>query len=362
MNFIPWSKPKIFGLEKKLVTRAINTSWISGGKYIEKLENSFSNYFKTKYAFLVSNGTAALHCSLLSLELKKEDEIIVPGYGYMAAANISKLMNLKIKFADVDLNSFCVSLINIKKQITKKTKVVVVTHTYGNINEIIKNKKFCKSKKIILIEDAAESFGSKYQKKLCGSIGDIGTFSLHATKNITTGEGGLILTNSKKIASKIKLYRSHGVTKKKYYHIVPGHNFRLTNFQAAMGMVQFRNRNRIFQKRKQIYSLYKSKIKNDNVVFQNIEKKVNFIPWTLAIYFKKNENKDTEKLIRLFEKYKIETRRGFFSADRLPIYKINKKEIPNSNFLSKNVICLPIFYELKKKEILYICEKLNNLK
>ena len=109
-------------------------------------------------------------------------------------------------------------------------------HTYGNINEIIKNKKFCKSKNIILIEDAAESFGSKYQKKLCGSIGDIGTFSLHATKNITTGEGGLILTNSKKIASKIKLYRSHGVTKKKYYHIVPGHNFRLTNFQAAMGM------------------------------------------------------------------------------------------------------------------------------
>ena len=104
-----------------MVTRAINTSWISGGKYIEKLENSFSNYFKTKYAFLVSNGTAALHCSLLSLELKKEDEIIVPGYGYIAA-NISKLMNLKIKFADVDLNSFCVSLINIKKQITKKTR------------------------------------------------------------------------------------------------------------------------------------------------------------------------------------------------------------------------------------------------
>ena len=362
MNFIPWSKPKIFGLEKKLVVRAINTSWISGGEYIEKLENSLSNYFKTKYAFLVSNGTAALHCSLLSLELKKGDEIIVPGYGYMAAANISKLMNLKIKFADVDLNSFCVSLSNIKKQVTKKTKVVVVTHTYGNINEIYTIKKFCRSKNIIMIEDAAESFGSKYQKRLSGAIGDIGTFSLHATKNITTGEGGLILTNSKKLAVKIKLYRSHGVVKKRYYHIVPGHNFRLTNFQAGMGLAQFKNINKIYKKRKQIYNLYKLNIKNKNIVFQEIEKKVDFIPWTLAIYFKNNQNNKIEKLIKWFEKYKIETRSGFFSADRLPIYKINQKEIPNSNFLSKNIICLPIFYDLKKKEILYICEKLNNLK
>ena len=356
---IPWSKPKIFGLEKELVSKAIDSTWISGGKYIDLLEQSFKKFFKKKYAFLVSNGTAALHCSFLSLNLKSKDEIIVPGYGYMAAPNIAKLMNLNVKFADVDKDTFCITLNAITKVKTNKTKAVVVTHTYGNIDEIIKIKKWCLENKILLIEDAAEAIGSRFKNKLAGTFGDVGTFSLHATKNITTGEGGLIITNDKKIASLVKLYRSHGVLKKRYYHTVPGHNFRITNFQAAMGLAQIKNKNKIFSKRKKIYNIYNEMLDKNKFKLQKIYSEVNYIPWTLALYCKKNNRININKIINDLKKKGIETRNGFYSANRLPIYKINKSKINNSDFLSRNIICLPIFYDLKINEIKRICNYLN---
>jgi len=361
INKIPWSKPKIFDLEKKLVSKAINSTWISGGKYIDLLEEAFKSYFNVRYAFLVSNGTAALHCSFLSLNLKSKDEIIVPGYGYMAAANIAKLMSINVKFADVDKDTFCISLGSIIKVRTNKTKAVVVTHTYGNINEIIKIKKWCKEKKILLIEDAAEAIGSKFKKKLAGTFGDVGTFSLHATKNITTGEGGLIITNDKKIASLIKLYRSHGVLKKRYYHIVPGHNFRITNFQAAMGLAQMKNKNKIFEQRKKIYDIYKNMLDTNKFVLQKIHTDIDFIPWTLALYNKKNKLINANRIIENLKKKGVETRNGFYSANRLKIYNVEKKKISNSDFLSKNIICLPIFYDLKKNDIKKICNYLNHM-
>ena len=360
IKFIPWSKPKIFGLESQLVTRAINSSWISGGKYIDLLELKFQRFLKVKHAFLVSNGTAAIHCAFLSLNLKSEDEIIVPGYGYMAAANIARLMNVNVKFADVDRDTFCISLDYIKKLKTKKTRVVVITHTYGNAHEVQKIKIWCSENNIKLKEDTAEALGSKFKNKFVGTFGDIGTFSLHATKNITTGEGGLIVTNDNKIASLLKLYRSHGVLKKKYYHIVPGHNFRITNFQAAMGLVQMKNKKKIFSRRKMIYEIYKKKLNNNKFQIQKINPEVDFIPWTLALYLK-NEKININRISYNLSKKGIETRNGFYSANRLKIYGILDSKIPNSNFLSKGIICLPIFYDLKKKDIQKICNIINSL-
>ena len=360
IKFIPWSKPKLFGQETQLVSRAINTSWISGGKYIDLLENEFKKFLKVKHAILVSNGTAAIHCAFLSLNLKLNDEIIVPGYGYMAAANIAKLMNIKVKFADVDKETFCISLDNIKKIKNNKTKVVLITHTYGNIQEVQKIKTWCSRNNIKLIEDAAEAMGSKFKNKFAGTFGNIGTFSLHATKNITTGEGGLIVTNNNKIASLLKLYRNHGVLKKRYYHIVPGHNFRITNFQAAMGLAQMKNKKKIFLRRKVIYEIYKKELNKDIFQMQKINTEVNFIPWTLALY-SKIKKISVNKISYNLRKQGIETRTGFYSANRLKIYDILNSRIDNSDFLSKNIICLPIFYDLKKKDIMMICKTINNL-
>ena len=281
-KFISWATPKISGYERNLINKSIKTNWISGGGYINTFEKKLSTYLNTKYCYLTCNGTAALHLAFLACGLKHGDEIIVPGFGYLAAANIGSLMGLNVKFADVDKNSYCLSTSAIKSLINKKTKAVVTINTYGNMYELNKLSKFLKKRKIFLIEDAAESFGSKYLKKQSGTFGDIGTFSFHATKNITTGEGGLVITNNKRFSKKLALFRSHGVIKKRYYHLVHGHNFRLTNFQAAMGYAQMSKIKVIIKKRKEIYKKYLKELKRLNLPIR-YQKISNLFPGLLQL-------------------------------------------------------------------------------
>ena len=359
---IPWSKPKLFGDEKKFMIDSIKSTWISGGKYIKKFENKFKKYVNVKYAFIVSSGTAAIHLSFLSIGLKPKDEIIIPSYGYMAAANIAKLMNLKIKFVDVDRKSYCISLKNIKKAYTKKTKAVVAINTYGNVFEISEIKSWCKKKNIKLIEDAAESLGSKYYEQHSGTFGDIGTYSLHATKNITTGEGGIVVTNEKNLADKIKLYRSHGVENVRYLHILPGHNFRITNIQASLGLAQLYKIKIITNKRKEIYNKYIKLLDKNKFNFQKIPKKTNFVPWTIAIHPKKKQKKNILEIIKILQKKGIETRNGFFSPNKIKYFKTKKKQsLKNSDHLSESIICLPFFVDLKNYEITKISKSINKL-
>ncbi len=348
---INWSKPHLLGQESIKVKKSIDTTWISGGKNIKIFENKLSKYLKKKHSFLVSNGTTALHLAYLALDLKKNDEIIVPGFGYMAAANLAKLMNLKIKFSDIDKETLLLNLESLKKKISKKTKAVVFINTYGNMTDIDKIQKFCKKKKIYLIEDAAESFGCIYKKKISGSYGDVSTFSFHATKNITTGEGGLVVTNNKKIAKKLNLFRSHGVDKERYNHLVPGHNFRLTNFQAALGLEQFKNKNIFFKNRKNAYQWYIKNLNENFFKFQKIGDLDGFIPWSLPLIFSNNKKKLISKIKNNLKNNKIEFRTGFFSADRLKYFNIKKNQIPNSSYVSKNLISLPLFSGIKKREI-----------
>ena len=282
----------------------------------------------------------------------------MPGFGYMAAANIGKLMGLKIKFADVCIKSFCISLNEIKKQCSKNTKLIVVTHTYGNISEIEEICRFAKKKKIYILEDCAESLGSAYKKKQSGTFGDIGTFSFHATKTITTGEGGAICTKSKKIYEKAKLYRNHGVKKIRYYHYVTGHNFRITNFQCSMGISQFKRIKNIKKKRQEIHRLYLKKLTKGKVNFQNFDKHLNANIWTFSTLLNKKFNKQKrDNLMKELLKKGIETRNGFYCAQELKYFN-KMKNLPNSKRLSDGVINLPIFEQLTKKQIIYITKTL----
>ena len=359
-NMISWASPVLFKNEHKFVTQALRSSWISGGKYIVKFENYIKKKFKTKNAFLVSNGTAAVHAAFLSVNLKYGDEIVAPGYGYMAAANIGNLMGLNVKFSDVDKETFCSDLKSIKKVITKETKAVVVTHTYGNMQEIFKIKSFLKKKNILLIEDAAESFGCKDLKKYAGTVGDIGTYSFHATKNIVMGEGGMVVTNNKNYAKKLMLYRSHGVYQERYKHLVFGHNFRITNMQAAIGCGQIQNLNQIQKKRVLIYKWYNIFLNLKKIKLQKITNS-SFVPWTLALTLNSDIKKPQYILDKLL-KHNIEIRKGFYSANRLKIYKNNNlKNLINSDYLSKNIICLPLHLRLRKKDVKYICTIFNKL-
>ena len=357
---IPWAKPYFFGLERSYMIKALKSSWISGGPYVLELEKLFKKKFNSKHAFAVSNGTSAIHLALLAADLKAGDEIVVPGYGYMAAANIANLMNLKVIFSDVNKYTFCLDLENLEKVISKKTKAVVTINTYGNVHDLDKIKNYLSNRKILFVEDAAESLGSEYKNKLSGTYGDIGTFSFHATKNITTGEGGMVITNNSKIAKKLALYRSHGIKKTRYKHYVYGHNFRLTNLQAAIGVAQFKNLDKIISKRKKIYKWYLDKINIDKLHFQKILKNTKIVPWTFALRVPSSIKLSRDKIMQKFLKKNIETRNGFYSADRLKIFDTPKSMV-NSNILSRKIICLPFFYEMTKKNVDDICNSLNKL-
>ena len=189
-KIIPWSQAHFISNEKFHLNRALDSTWVSGGEYVQKFEREFSKYIKSDFALSVNNGTSAIHLAYLALKLKAGDEIIIPSFGYLAAANLALLMNLKPVFADVDLETFCVDFSSIKKKITKKTKLIVVINTYGNVCDLKPILKLAKLKKIDVLEDSAESLGSKYYNKNSGTLADIGTFSFQATKTITTGEGG----------------------------------------------------------------------------------------------------------------------------------------------------------------------------
>jgi perosamine synthetase len=350
---IPWAKPKIFTSDKLFLSKAIKSSWISGGPFVNKFEIDLKKYLNVKYVSLCSNGTSALQVAFIALGLKPGDEIIIPAFGYLAAGNVALQMNLKVKFVDVNKETYCISFKDLKKKISNKTKAVIFIHTYGNTSiDLIKIYKYVKKKKIFFIEDAAEAFGSAFKNKKLGTIGDIGTFSFHATKNITTGEGGCIVTSDKKIAKKCKLIISHGVKKKRYYHIYPGLNYRLSNLQSSLGVSQLKKINKIISMRKYIYRLYHNKLKKFPKYFllQKIPKNLNFVPWTFAINLCNFTEKKRDNLIKKMFKLDIELRNGFYSPNKLKIYRV-QKNLLNSDLLSSTVITLPIYYDLSINEI-----------
>ena len=361
---IPWAKPDFYGYEEKYLKQALKSTWISDGSFVKKLEKNFSNYLKTNESIAVCNGTAAIHLVYMALDLKKNDEIIVPGFGYMAAANLAIQMGLTPVFADVELNTFCVSVENIKKKITKRTKLIVVTHTYGNVCELKPIIDLSKKKGIPVLEDSAESFGSKYKNKQSGTFADFSTFSFQATKTITTGEGGMVVTKKRKdFINKLRSLRSHGVLEKRYLHVYPGHNFRLTNLQAAIGCAQLKKFNQIKKERKRIYGAYKNLFKNFNgVKVQKFNNNVSPVVWTFALVIDEKIFPKRDELIKILYKKGIETRNGFYSPCRMKLYdRYKTSHLNNSNYLSRKIICLPFFTSLKSNQIKHIYKEIKKL-
>ena len=354
---IPFAKPLVNKKDIYHLNKAVNSQWIAHGKYVEDFEKKLRKFLKIDYVRVTSSCSSAINLSYLILGLKPGDEIIVPGYGFNVAANIAQNLGLKVNFADVDENTFCTTAENITKVLSKKTKLIIVTHCYGNIGDMQNIVSLAKRKKIYLMEDAAQALGSKYKSKLAGTIGDIGVFSFTSTKTLVTGEGGAICVKKKSLYDKITLFRNYGYVRKNYYHEVPGFNLKMSNLLASIGFSQMNRLNLILKKRKKKYFLYKNILKSSKFSLQKFEKNISPIPWTLSVKLNKNYSEKFRNLIiNKLKKKGIETKRAYFSPNELPIFK-KKYKLPVSSELSKNVISFPIFEELKANEINYICNK-----
>lgn len=360
---IPWASPIFFGNEEKYVADSVKSTWISDGKYIKQFEKELAKRIDSKKILTVSNGTTALHLANLILDLGSGDEVIVPGFGFIAPVNMVLAVGATPIYADIDEDTWCIDYKSIEQCITAKTKAIIAVHTYGNVCEMDVIMKIAKEHNLYVIEDTAEALFSKYNGKMAGTIGDIGCFSFQATKTITMGEGGAISIQDMKKVEKAQQLKSHGMkSDKRYWHEIVAYNFRLTNMQAAIGCAQLEESSKIIDLKKRVYDSYIRKLENiDGVFLQKINSNVEPVIWAIAI--KIDENKFKYNRDGIMEKLKekgIETRPGFYDCATLPLY--NAQNIPISEKISKSVISLPSSSNLSEEDIKYICNELINLK
>ena len=214
---IPWAQPAFLGQEKQYFADVLNSSWISGGPYIDRFEKDFGNAIHAPYTITTSNGTTALFLAFIALGIGPENEVIIPGFIFVAPANMAITLEAKPVFVDIDPFTWCLDSNQIEKAITARTKAVCAVHLYGNVCDMGPLKQICRKHKLFLIEDTAESMFSRYNGRYTGTFFDAGIFSFQATKTLTMGEGGCVVVKSKRLFEKMKIIRNHGMNRIKYY-------------------------------------------------------------------------------------------------------------------------------------------------
>ncbi len=361
---IPWARPDYWGGELDYVQQALRSTWISGGEFVDRLEREVAEWSGVQHAFAVNNGTSAIQLAYVVLGLRPGDEVVVPGFAFLAAANVALNMGAIPVFADVDPDTWCATADAVAACLTARTRVVVPVHTYGNASHLDPIVEVCRAHGIAVVEDAAEAFGTRYRGRLAGSIGDVGTLSFQATKTITTGEGGMVLTSRDDLVEPMMLYRSHGMLRRRYLHEVPGYNFRLTNLQAALGCAQFERIDEIVSARRRMRAAYEERLLNaDGVTLQTFAPDVEPVLWAVsALLDPALFPQGRDAVIAQLAADGIETRNGFCSPVEMPQLYGTVDGIPVARRLSEWVISLPSYPTLTALDIDRVCASLLRLR
>ena len=362
---IPWAKPAFVGRERAYCLDAIESSWISGGPYVERFARDFGSYIHSDLIVTTSNGTTALLLAMLVGGFKNDDEILLPGFSFVAAANMAITIGARPVFVDIDPETWSLDPSLLEGHLTKKTKAVVAVDMYGNVCDLKAIGAFCRSHDLIFIEDAAESVFSKFDGHYAGTLADIGTFSFQATKTLAMGEGGCVTSKYRKLHQRMKVIASHGMVGPKYYwHEEIGHNFRLPNLQAAIGCAQLEKIGKIIKEKGRVYARYQKNLGSvEGIAMQAMTKACEPVVWAVALKLDpKAFGKRDEVMAELLEQG-IETRPGFTPFSKMPIYKgFLRKPTPVSERVADTVISLPSYIELSDDQIDGICKALMKCK
>jgi len=358
MNYrIPVAKPDIGKEELKNVIEAVKSGWVSSkGPFVEEFEKEFSKYIGAKYGIATFNGTTALHLALVALGIGKDDKVLIPTLTFIAVANAVTYTGAKPVFIDSHPKYWCLNPDKIEEKIDKQTKAIIAVHLYGHpcdMDEIIR---ISKKYNLHVIEDCAEAHGAEYNGRKVGSFGIISCFSFYGNKIITTGEGGMCLTNNEEIAEKIRLLRDHGMNPtKKYWHDVIGFNYRMTNLQAALGVAQLKKIDFLIEKKRQISSIYQELLKDLPIILAPE------MPWAKNVYWLYSilvEKEKREKVMKYLEKKGIETRPFFYPIHTMPPYK-SDLTLKVAEEISARGINLPSSTNLSEKQIEKIAKSLK---
>ena len=373
----PAYEPWISNDDKRIVNTTLDQTMLTFGPQLEKFESDFSKYTKAKYAIAVSNCTAALHLSLKALGIKEKDEVIIPDLTFVADANAILACNAKPIIVDINKNNFFLSISNLKKNITKKTKAIIPVHIYGQVCNIDEVLDIARTNNLKVVEDCAHAIGTFHKSKHVGTIGNTGCFSFYPTKNITTAEGGMVITNSKNIADKIRQLRSHGMLKslKRRYTdgypwvfdiVEPGYNYRLDEIRCALGISQLRRVAKINRMRKTAASYYHSKLQNiPGIILPDLvsDKSHSYHLYTIRIT--KSFGMSRNQLFKKLKQAGIRTTVYWMPIHEFTAYSkyVKKSNIKTTSKIYDEILSLPLFPNISKGHqdaVINCIKSLNN--
>lgn len=364
---IPVACPDIGPLERKYIKKVIADGWVSSvSPIIGEFETAFSKFIGTKYAVAVSSGTTALDLALIVLGIGPGDEVIVPTFTFAATVNTIIHQGAVPVLVDSSVDDWNLDPEAVRAAITPRTKAIIAVHIYGIPADMKALSVIAKRYKIPIIEDAAEAHGARYGKTKVGAYGTIGCFSFFANKIMTTGEGGMCVTDSKRLQKKMRVIMSHGSKAHGsiyYYHPYVGHNYRMTSMQAALGLAQLERINSFIVKRRVHEKLYRKLLEGiPGALFSPQPAGVVTVDWMHSILIRHPRVTRDTLMRRLKKEYHIDTRPFFYAMHKMPIYHAYVKgRYPVADMLSRDGINLPSSVLLTEQDIQYIAGAIRNI-
>jgi dTDP-4-amino-4,6-dideoxygalactose transaminase len=379
-NYIIFGKPLIGKNEINEVNKCLRSGWLGTGPRVQEFENSFIKYKKIKYAAAVNSCTAALHLSLKSLKLNKNDEVITSALTFCSTVNAIIHSGAKPVLADVSPLTQNINPEEIEKKITKKTKAIVVVHFAGRPCEMSLILKVVKKHNLYLIEDCAHAIESQYRGKPCGTFGEFGCFSFYSTKNLVTGEGGMVISNNKNFISQIKILALHGMSKDawkrfsdkgfNHYDVVSsGFKYNMMDLQAALGIHQLKSIENNLNKRIKIWNVYNNEFKDLNAEIPHPDSKEKGTIHAKHLYTlqinKKKSGLTRDAFIKKLHKKGIGTGVHYRSIPEFSFYKKNfnwsSYNYPNAKKIGEETVSLPLSAKLTSNEVERIVREVRNI-
>jgi perosamine synthetase len=351
----PVYQPSLTGNEKKYVNECLDSTWISSkGKFIAEFEDSFKSYIGARHAATVSNGTVAIHLALLALGIGPEAEVIVPTLTYVASVNAIAYTGATPVFCDSLKSTWQMDPDDVRRKITPHTRAILAVHLYGQPCEMEELVKIAREHNLFLVEDCAEAFGTHYKGRHVGTFGDIGTFSFFGNKTITTGEGGMVVTDDDTLHDRMTHFKGQGLAKyREYWHDVIGYNYRMTNICAAIGLAQLERADSVIGQKRQIAEWYKRELKEYPLTFQEETGDVQHSYWMVSILVP--DAADRDPLRNALRQQSIETRPVFYPVHSMPMYSSAYQRHPVAESLGWRGINLPSYPALDEVSVKEIC-------
>lgn len=344
--------PEIGEEEIQAVARVLRTGNLVQGENVLEFERLVAEYTGAKHAVAVSSGTAALHLALLSLDIGPGDEVILPDFTFPSTANVVELAGARPVLVDIDLSTFNINTDLIESAITERTRVIMPVHLFGLPAEMEPVVAIARKYNLKVIEDAACALGAEYRDLKCGSIGEIGCFSFHPRKNITTGEGGMLITDDDTVADLARQLRNHGMAKinNRVQFKRAGYNYRMTDLQGALGVVQMGKLEDIIKRKQELARIYNRELAGIDLVICPMNQEDGREIWQSYVILLK-EGIDRDMVSERLKKQGVETTIGTYSVSRQPHYAKAAGVSPNSARAFEQSLCLPLYPKMSLSDI-----------